>query len=99
MTNAAVREATIKSLQGCTLTRHHGRLTFKGVEKTRREMAQEISKAKTPYSAFPLGNKFGLADAVLRTGKYSTTMEIRTPCVPKTPYPDYSGVRLSRVRT
>ena len=66
MTNAAVRESTIKSLQGSTLTRHHGRPTYKGVAKTRKEVAQAYAKVKTLHSAFPMGRKFGLASAVLK---------------------------------
>ena len=67
MTNAAVRESTLKALQGSTLTRHHGRPTFKSVAKTRKEVAQEYAKAKTSHSTFPMGTKFGMASAVLKT--------------------------------
>ena len=70
MTNAAVRESTLKSLQGSTLTRHHGRPTYKSVAKTRKEVAQGYAKAKTSHSAFPMGNKFGMAAAVLKTRWY-----------------------------
>ena len=54
MTNAAVRESTLKALQGSTLTRHHGRPTFKSVAKTRKEVAQGYAKAKTSHSVFPM---------------------------------------------
>ena len=67
MTNAAVRESTLKALQGSTLTRHHGRPTFKSVAKTRKEVAQGYAKAKISHTAFPLGNKFGMAAAALKT--------------------------------
>ena len=67
MTNAAVRKSKIKSLQGSMLTRHHGRPTFKIVAKTRKEVAQGYAKAKTSHSAFPIGQKFGMASAVLKT--------------------------------
>ena len=70
MTNAAVRESTLKALQGSTLTRHHGRPTFKSVAKTRKEVAQEFAKAKTSHSAFPMGTKFGMAAAVLKTRSF-----------------------------
>ena len=82
MTNAAVREATIKSLQGSTLTRHHGRPTYKGVEKTRREAAQEFANAKTSHRMFPLGTKFGMAAAVLRAGKYINLHNAATAGIP-----------------
>ena len=67
MMNAAVRELTLKSLQGSTLTRYHGRPTFKSVTKTRKEVAQGYAKAKTSHFVFPMGNKFGMAAAVLKT--------------------------------
>ena len=35
--------------------------------KTRKEVAQAYAKAKTSHSAFPMGQKFGLATAVLKT--------------------------------
>ena len=70
MTNAAVRESTLKSLQGNTLTWHHGHPTFKSVAKARKEVAQGYAKAKTSHSAFPMGNKFGMAAAVLKTRWY-----------------------------
>ena len=82
MTNAAVREATIKSLQGSTLTRHHSRSTYKGVEKIRREVSQEFAKAKTSRRAFPLGTKFRMAAAVLRAGKYINLHNAATAGIP-----------------
>ena len=70
MMNAAVRESTLKALQGSTSARHHGRPTLKGVKKTRKEVAQAFSKANTLHSAFPMGKKFGMAAAVLKTRKF-----------------------------
>ena len=60
----------LKSFQGNTLTQHHGRPTYKSVAKTRKEVAQGYAKAKTSHSAFPMGNKFGMAAAVLKTRWY-----------------------------
>ena len=70
MTNAGVRESTLKSLQGSTLTRHHGRPAYESVAKTRKEVAQGYAKAKTSHSAFPMGTKLGMAAAVLKTRVY-----------------------------
>ena len=65
-----MRKAIIKSLQGSMLTRHHGRPTFKSVEKTRKEVAQAFAKAKTWHRAFPMGNKFGIVAAVLKIRRF-----------------------------
>ena len=83
MTNAAVRESTLKALQGSTLTRHHGRPTFKSVAKTRKEVAQGYAKAKTSHSAFPMGTKFGMAVAVLKTRLYIDMHNTATATIPE----------------
>ena len=83
MTNAAVWESTLKALQGNTLTRHHGRPTFKSVVKTRKEVAQGYAKAKTSHSAFPMGNKFGMAAAVLKTRWYIEMHNLAAANIPE----------------
>ena len=65
-----VREATLKSLQGCTLTKQPGRPTHKGVAFTRHELSKIYARAKTSHKAFRLGSKFGFTAAVIKTKKY-----------------------------
>ena len=84
MTNAAVREATLKSLQGSTLTRHHGRPTYKNVETTRKEVAQAFAKAKTSHNGFPMGDKFGMAAAVLKNRKFINLHNTPAATIPDT---------------
>ena len=82
MTAAATREATIKSLEGLTLTRVHGRPTFKGVAKTRRELEAHYARAKTSHTSFPMGTKFGFAAAVLKSNKYINLHNAATANIP-----------------
>ena len=62
----------IPALDGAQLTRRPGRPTLRNVNATRVEIATAYGKAKTAWSAFPLGNKFGFAAAVLKPEKYRT---------------------------
>ena len=83
MTNAAVREATLKSLQGSMLTRHHGCPNYKSVGTTRKEVAQAIAKAKTSHNAFPMEDKFGMAAAVLKTRKFINLHNTAVATIPE----------------
>ena len=78
-----VREATLKSLQGCTLTKQPGRLAHKGVAFTRRELSKFYARAKTSHKAFPMGSKFGFAAAVLKTKKYIEIHNAATANIPE----------------
>ena len=68
--SSAVREATVKSLEGTTITRRHGRPTFAGVNGTRDELTAIFAKAKTSHPEFPLGERFGFAPAVMKGAKF-----------------------------
>ena len=73
----------MKSLEGCKLTKQPGRPTHKGVATTRHELSQIYARAKTSHKAFPLGSKFGLAAAVIKTRKYIDIHNAATANIPE----------------
>ena len=68
--SSSTRVATINALASVTLTRARGRPTFRTVTKTRSEIALQYAKSKTGLDDFPLGSRFGLACAVMKSAKY-----------------------------
>ena len=68
--NSAARELTVKALEGRMLTRMPGRPTMRAVNKTRNQITAEYAKAKTSHEAFPMGSRFGIAAAIMKTARY-----------------------------
>ena len=68
--STTARATTIRALEGATLTRKPGRPTFKNVGATRNELSSHYAKAKTSHPAFPVGDRLGLAAAVMKPKKF-----------------------------
>jgi hypothetical protein len=71
--SSTVREATIRPLDGASLTRFAGWPTFKRVKITRNKIAAAYSTHKATHPSFPMGNRFSFAAAVMKTSKFIRT--------------------------
>ena len=69
---SGTREATITALAGAQLTRHFGRPTRKAVKLTRKELGIHYAAAKTTHEDFLMGDRFGLAPAVITSKQFIT---------------------------